>query len=73
MARIAYAENAQDALADFGREFDPYFSIGAQVLEGVQQNAVTRALFAEAALERVRQIEGRASLELAACFHFNFS
>ncbi len=44
MARIAYAENAQDALAGLGREFDSYFSSGAGVLEGVQQNAVTQAL-----------------------------
>ena len=73
MARIAYAENAQDALAGFGRQFDPYFASGAEVLEGVQQNAVTQALFADAALERVRQMEGRATLELAARFHFNFA
>ena len=32
MARIAHAESAQEALADFGREFDPYFCAGAEVL-----------------------------------------
>lgn len=71
MARIAHAESAQDALAGFGLEFDSYFSVGAEVAEGVQQNAVTQALFAAAALRRLRQMEGRATLELAARFHFN--
>ncbi len=73
MARIAYAENAQEALAGFGREFDPYFASGAEALEGLQENEVTRALFAPAAFERVRQMEGRATLELAGRFHFNFA
>ena len=73
MARIAYAENAQDAVADFGREFDPYFADGAQALEGVSDNEVTRALFAPAALGGARQMEGRATLVLSARFHFNFS
>ena len=73
MARIAYAENAREALAGFGREFDPYFASGAEALEGVQENEVTQALFAPAALKRAAQMDGRATLELAARFHFNFA
>jgi hypothetical protein len=73
MARIGYAENEQDALAGFGREFDPYFASGAEALEGVHENEVTQALFSPAALNRAREMEGRATLELAVRFHFNFS
>jgi hypothetical protein len=71
MARIAHAENAQDALAGFGREFDPYFASGAEAFEGLQENEVTQELFAQALLTRARQMEGRATLELSARFHFN--
>jgi len=73
MARIAYADSAQEALAGFGREFDPFFASGAEALEGVQENEVTQALFAPAALKRAGQMEGRATLELAARIHFNFA
>ena len=73
MARIAYAENAEEARAAFVREFDPYFAIGAEALEGVQENEVTGALFAPAALHQARQMEGRATLDLVARLHFNFS
>lgn len=73
MARIAHAENAQEALAGFGQEFDPYFADGAEALEGVHENEVTRTLFAPEALRRVRQMEGRATLELSARFHLNLA
>jgi hypothetical protein len=73
MARIAYAESAQEAIAGFGREFDPYYASGAEALEGVQENEVTRVLFAPAAFMQARQMEGRATLELAASFYFNFA
>ena len=73
MARIAYAESAQEALAGFGREFDPYFASGAEALEGVRENEVTQALFAPAVLKEAGQMEGRATLELSARFHFNFA
>lgn len=73
MARIAHAQSAEDALAGFGQEFDSYFSVGAEALEGVQRNAVTQALFTETALERVKQMEGHATVELAARLHFNFA
>jgi hypothetical protein len=73
MARIAYAENAQEAVAGFGREFGPYFASGAEALEGVPENEVTKALFARAVLRRARQMEGRATLELSASFYFNFA
>lgn len=73
MARISYAENADEARAGFGREFDLYYASGAQALEGVHENEVTQALFTPAAFKRARQMEGRASMELSARFHFNFS
>lgn len=73
MARISYAENEQDALAGFGRKFDPFFASRATAIEGVQENEVTQALFAPAAFKRARQMEGRATLELAVRFHFNFA
>jgi len=73
MARVAYAENEEDALAGFGREFDPFFASGAKALEGVQENEVTQVLFAPAAFQRARQMEGRATLSLSARFHYNFS
>lgn len=73
MARVAYAETELEALAGFGREFDPFFASGAKALEGVQENEVTQVLFAPEALKRARQMEGRATLALAARFHYNFS
>jgi hypothetical protein len=73
MARVAYAENEQEALAGFGRAFDPFFASEANALEGVQENEVTQALFAPAAFKRARQMEGRASVELVARFHYNFA
>jgi len=73
MARVAYAENEQEALAGFGRTFDLFFASGAKALEGVQENEVTQVLFAPAALKRVRQMEARATVELAARFHYNFA
>lgn len=73
MARIGYAEDEQDARAGFGRRFDTYFASGAEAPEGVHENEVTQALFSPAALRRAREMEGRATLELSARFHFNFS
>ena len=73
MARIGYAENAQDAIEGFGREFDPYFASGAEALEGVHENEVTQALFAPAAFKRAREMEGSATFALIARFHFNFA
>lgn len=73
LARVSYAENEQDARAGFGREFDEHFVSGAEALEGVHENEVTRSLFAPAALKRAREMEGRATLELSARFYFNFS
>ena len=54
MARVAYAENEEEALAGFGRAFDLFFASGAKALEGVQENEVTQALFAPAAFQRAR-------------------
>ena len=73
LARVAYAENEQDARAGFTREFDEHFVSGAEAIEGVQENEVTRALFAPGALKGARDMEGRATLVLSARFYFNFS
>jgi len=73
MARVAYAENEQEALAGFGQAFDPFFASGAKALEGVLENEVTQVLFASAAFKRARQMEGRANVELSARFHYNFA
>jgi hypothetical protein len=73
MAHISYAENAQEAIEGFGREFDPYFASGAEALERVHENDVTQALFAPAAFKRARELEGGATLALTARFHFNFA
>ena len=73
LARVAHAENEQDARAGFAKEFDEHFVSGAESREGVQQNEVTLALFAPAALKRAEQMEGRATFELAARFYFNFA
>ena len=41
MARVGYAENAQEAIAGFAKDFGEYFAKGAEVMEGVQKNDVT--------------------------------
>lgn len=53
--------------------FDPFFAGGATAIEVAQEDEVTQALFAPAALKRARQMEGRATFELAVRFHFSFS
>lgn len=73
LARVAYAENEQEARAGFVREFDEHFTSGAEAREGVVENEVTRALFAAKALKRAREMEGRATLELSARFYCNFA
>ena len=73
MAFIGHAETAEEALEAFGREFNPYFATGAEALEGVHENDVTRALFSADAIDRARQMEGRATFELSARCLYNFS
>jgi hypothetical protein len=73
MARIAYAEDEHDALAGFGKAFDPYYARGAEAIQGVADNNVTRALFTAETLAWVRQHEGLANLDVLAKFHFNFA
>jgi hypothetical protein len=70
-ARIAYAETAEDAIAQFGHAFDPHFARGADAGEGVVDNEITGFLMSPAALEYVRQLEGKASVVVEARFHFN--
>ena len=73
MARDGYAENAQEAIAGFAKDFGKYFAKGAEVMEGVQKNDVTKSLFALAALKRAREMEGRANVVLSGSFYYNFS
>ena len=73
VARIGYAESEQEARAGFERVFDQCYLSGALAMEGVQENEVTRALFAPGALKRAKDMEGRATLELCARLYFNFS
>ena len=73
LARVAYAENEQEARAGFVREFDEHFTSGAEAREGVVENGVTNALFAAKTLKRARELEGRANLEFSARLYCNFS
>ena len=73
MACIAYAKNEEEAIAAFGRHFNPYYALGANALEGVHENEVTQALFTPRTLDSAKELEGRAMLQLAGSFHFNFS
>lgn len=73
MGKIAYAEDAQGAVADFGRAFDPFFAAGAQACEGIVENEVTGFLFSHSVLKEARRLAGRAHLELQCRFHFNLA
>ena len=73
MACIVYAENEQGAIAGFARHFDEHYAQGAEALEGVHKNEVTQVLFSPLALKRAKELEGRAMVELAGSFYFNFS
>jgi hypothetical protein len=73
LARIAYAENQQSALDGFAKQFGEFHAGGAEAAQGVLENGVTKVLFAAEMLERARQLEGRANLDLYAEFHFNFA
>jgi len=73
LARIAYAETAEDAIAAFGKAFDPYFARGADAGEGVVENAVTAFLLSPASLEQARRLEGKANVVVESRFHFNLS
>ena len=72
-ALITYAENQEQAIKKFGDLFDPYFAQGAEAIEGVIENELTKYLFSEEILKRTKEIEGKANIKLHAEFHFNFS
>ena len=73
MACIAYAENEQGAIARFERQFGQHYAQAAEALEGVHKNEVTQVLFTPLALKRAKELEGRAMVEVAGSFYFNFS
>ena len=73
MARVGYAEHSQEAIAGFAKAFGEYFAKGAEAMEGVQTNGVTKSLFAPVALKSAREMEGRANVVLSGSFHYNFS
>jgi hypothetical protein len=73
VARIAYAEDERGALHGFEGVFGDYEARGAECAEGVVDNNVTRALFAHETFERLRELEGRANVDLFAKFHLNFA
>lgn len=72
-ALITYAENEKEAIEKFGKEFDPFFAIGAEAKEGIIKNEVTQYLFSDTVLDSALDMEGRANINLFAQFHFNFS
>ena len=73
LARIAYAENERAALEGFTKLFGDFYGRGAEAAPGVKRNSVTCTLFPAEMLRRIRQLEGRADVDLSARFHFNFA
>jgi hypothetical protein len=72
-ASVAYADGEQAALEGFKEEFGEHYALGAEAAQGVVENGVTKVLFADRTLAQVRDLEGRANVDLFAKFHFNFA
>jgi hypothetical protein len=72
-AWIGYAEGRTEALKSFGSAFDEYFAQGAEAVEGVVENDVTRHLFSQTVLDSVREMQGRAIVDLIGRLHFNLA
>lgn len=73
MALITYANNLEDIVLKFHRQFGTFYSIGCEAEEGVVRNTYTRHLFSESLLHAVETAKDRANIELYASSHFNFS
>ena len=73
MARVAYAETAEQAREGFEARYGTYFAEGASIAEGAVRNDVTGLLFAPQALEHLQGLAGKAALTLEGYYHFNRS
>lgn len=73
LARIAYAETAEDAVSGFDKAFHPFRAFVADAKVGVVENDLTRFLISPAALEGARELEGKANVVIENRCHFNFS
>lgn len=70
---IGYADEARDAIKRFGFAFGDYFAKVAVAKEGFVQDEIISHLFSPAALSQVRQLDGRATVELAGSLHWNLA
>jgi hypothetical protein len=73
LARIACADSEQAALDGASKVFGEFWARCAEAAEGVVDNNVTRALFAPDTFQRVKQLEGRANVDLYAQYHLTFA
>lgn len=70
---IGHAQDRSDALRSLGDAFDPYFAAGADAAEGVVGNEAIGLLFSQRALDDVRSMQSRATVQLTGRLHFNFA
>jgi hypothetical protein len=73
LARVAYAETAEQARQGFEACFGTHYADGASVAEGMVRNSVTELLFSPHLIERLEDLTDRAAITLESCFHFNLS
>ena len=73
---IGYAHDAETAITDFGRKFDPYFAQGADVYDGLRLDIPGyETLISKEMGDRLQALyaEGRANISFATEFHINYS
>lgn len=70
---IGNAEDRAGALKNFGDAFDSYFARGADAAEGVVENSVIEHLLTQRALDDIRRMQGRATVQLTGRLHFNLA
>lgn len=72
-ALITYATDEKDAIKKFSNIFDSYFGLGAEAKKGIVENEIINFLFTKEIIDNVREMEGKANINLFSEFHFNFS
>lgn len=76
MIWIGYAATPEAAITEFGRQFDPYFGIGADVYDGLRLDLPGyEMLIGKEMGERLEKMfaEGKANVSFATSYHYNYS